>query len=68
MPLQVLDESLVVLAEIEGLIRESIGLESDTELGAVSEEEMARVPGELIDALEVRGGCRRGCGSKRRGG
>lgn len=50
---QVLDESLHVLADIEGLIRESIGLEPEAPLDSQDAGLMAHVPEPLLTALEV---------------
>ena len=50
---QVLEESLVVLAEIEGLIREAVGLGGqDAPLQAQDPAVMERIPPQLLDAME----------------
>ncbi len=53
-PAVVLEQSVALLSEIEGLIREEVSLAPDTPLDDIPPAAAARIPHELLDALEVR--------------
>ena len=55
LPWQVFEESLKVLGEIEGLIKESLRLDVAAPLHVKDPAMLAQVPAALIDALEVSG-------------
>ncbi|KXZ54903.1 hypothetical protein GPECTOR_4g975 [Gonium pectorale] len=76
----VLEQSIALLAEIEGHIRTAAGLAPDQPLGALSLEAANRIPSELLEALEdtleviamareelARGPEQRGAGQRERG-
>ncbi|PNH00700.1 hypothetical protein TSOC_013463 [Tetrabaena socialis] len=49
---QVLEQSLALLAEVEGLILASVGLPPEQPLDAIPRSKAHRIPGELLGALE----------------
>ena len=51
-----LEQSLALVGEIEGLMRSSVGAGADTPLTDLEPAAAARIPQELLDALEVRQG------------